>query len=380
MKKLFICSEFYAGLLPFAATIVNTMRDDDSYGIFVCTAKCDYRKALTPNSDNYIFLDFPESKIKGLLHNVYPKLLLKTIDKVCSDNNIDVIHLLTEDSSLALHVKRLKKLAKVYYTVHDLFFHEKVYKNILSWLLRTVLVKMRVTRLIKQTDNLVTCSKYQYDWMLKSFVKKSIFYHNFPTLVTDIIKNGEMTVPELTDIDNYVLFFGQVEQYKGVDILYNAFINDTTNTSKRHLVIAGKGHIYFERNVQKESNVLFINRYIDDEEIKSLFTNAFCVVFPYISGTQSGILSIPYYFRVPSLVSDIPFFKELIVDNVTSISFNNDEPASIIQKINDLDASTSETLKINAFAFYQQIYDREALKHQLQSAYAASYSAQKQLT
>jgi len=243
-----------------------------------------------------------------------------------------------------------------------------------------VLVKMRVTRLIKQTDNLVTCSKYQYDWMLKSFVKKSIFYHNFPTLVTDIIKNGEMTVPELTDIDNYVLFFGQVEQYKGVDILYNAFINDTTNTSKRHLVIAGKGHIYFERNVQKESNVLFINRYIDDEEIKSLFTNAFCVVFPYISGTQSGILSIPYYFKVPSLVSDIPFFKELIVDNVTSISFNNDEPASIIQKINDLDASTSETLKINAFAFYQQIYDREALKHQLQSAYAASYSAQKQLT
>ncbi|HEY9195655.1 MAG TPA: hypothetical protein VIM77_05300, partial [Mucilaginibacter sp.] len=262
MKKLFVCSEFYAGLLPFAATIVNTMRDEDSYGIFVCTPKCDYRKALIANGDNYTFLDFPESKLRGLLHNIYPKPLLQTIDKVCREHKIEIIHLLTEDSSLALHLKQLKRLAKLYYTVHDLFFHEKVYKNALSWLLRTVLVKMRVTYLIKKADNLVTSSKYQYDWMLKSFTKKSVFYHNFPTLVTDIIKEGRMEVPELKGINNYILFFGQIEQYKGVDILYNAYISQPAGGSKPHLVIAGKGHIYFERDLQKESTVVFINRYI----------------------------------------------------------------------------------------------------------------------
>src|ERR1700754_2220866 len=300
MKKLFVCSEFYAGLLPFAATIVNAARDKDSFGIFICTSKCNYRKSIVPNGDNYVFLDFPDGKVNGLLHHIYPRTLLKTIKKVCKAQKIDAIHLLTEDSSLALHINTLKKQATVYYTVHDLFFHEKIYKNWLSWLIRTVLVKKRVTYLIKHTDNLVTCSKFQYRYMLKSFVKKQIYYHNFPRFVTDIIKSGATPVPELHGIDNYILFFGQVEQYKGVDILYNAFINDEQHT-QRKLVIAGKGHLYFERDLTKEENVIFINRYIDDEEIRPLFSKAFAVIFPYISGTQSGILSIPYYLNTPTL-------------------------------------------------------------------------------
>jgi glycosyltransferase involved in cell wall biosynthesis len=379
MKKLFVCSEFYAGLLPFAATIVNALRDEDSYGIFVCTSKCDYRKALVPNGDNYTFLDFPESRVKGLLHNIYPGHLLKTITQVCEKNKIDVIHLLTEDSSLALHIHQLKKLAKVYYTVHDLFFHEKVYKNALSWLMRTVLVKKRVTYLIKHTVNLVTCSKYQYNWMKEHFLNKHIHYHNFPTLVTDVIKTGSMAVPELAGIDNYILFFGQVEQYKGVDILYNAYINDTPGSPKMPLVIAGKGHIYFDRDSSKESNVIFINRYIDDEEIRSLFENAFCVVFPYISGTQSGILSIPYFFRVPSLVSDIPFFKDLMVDNVTSISFDNNKPAQLMQKIRDLDDADLEKITSEGARYYQQVYDQQALRNQLLTAYIDSFTFHQEL-
>jgi glycosyltransferase involved in cell wall biosynthesis len=379
MKKLFVCSEFYAGLLPFAVNIVNALRDNDSYGIFICTTKCDYRKAIIPNGDNYVFLDFPENKINGLLHNIYPKQLLKAIDEVCKANKIDVIHLLTEDSSLALHVKKLKRLAKVYYTVHDLFFHEKVYKNALSWLLRTVLVKMRVTHLIKHTDNLVTCSVSQYEWMLKSFKKKQIYYHNFPTLVTDSIKSGEATVPELAGVNNYILFFGQIEQYKGIAFLYNAYINNTRDGLIQPLVIAGKGHIYFERDLTKEQNVFFVNRYIDDKEIRNLFINAFCVVFPYISGTQSGILSIPYYFKVPSLVSDIAFFKEFIVDNITSISFSNNDLEALIQIILDLEKRDIEKIKAEGTSYYLQVYDQDVLKQQLLTAYTGSTIPQKKL-
>ena len=371
MKKLFICSEFYAGLLPFAATIVNTLRGDDTYGIFMCSSKCDYRKALVPNGSNYTFLDFPEGKLKGLLHSVYPGPLLKTITEVCEKNKIEVIHLLTEDASLALHIHQLKKLAKVYYTVHDLFFHEKVYKNVLSKLLRNMLVYKRVKHLIKHTDNLVTSSPYQYDWMKRNFTNQHIFYHNFPTLVTNVIKSGNKAVHELAGIDKYILFFGQIEQYKGVDILYKAYINDTTGAASRMpLVIAGKGHIYFDRDLTKEHNVTFINRYIDDEEIKQLFTNAFCAVFPYISGTQSGILSLPYYFAVPSFVSDIPFFKQLIIDNVTSISFSNDAPQTLMQKIDGLKSADQQTLINEGAKFYREVYDEQALRDQFSAIYA----------
>ncbi|UOE52389.1 glycosyltransferase [Mucilaginibacter sp. SMC90] len=372
MKKLFVCSGFYAGLLPFAATIVNAMRDENTYGIFMCSGKCDYRKAVIPNGDKYLFLNFPESKLKGLLYSIYPAALLKAITEVCKKNNIEVIHLLTEDSVLALHIHQLKRLAKVYYTVHDLFFHEQVYKNVLKKLMRTLLVKKRVTYLIKHTDNLVTCSADQYNYMKKWFVNQHIYFHNFPTLVTDVIKTGKKTMPELAGINNYILFFGQLEQYKGVDILYNAYINNADGFVKMPLVIAGKGYIYFDRDGTKEENVIFVNRYIDDEEIRQLFENAFCAVFPYISGTQSGILSLPYYFRVPSLVSDIPFFKQFSVENVTSISFSNEHPAQIMQKIRELENTDQQKITDAGMEFYERVYDQKSLRDQLSSAYAES--------
>ncbi|QEM02523.1 glycosyltransferase [Mucilaginibacter rubeus] len=376
MKKLFVCSGFYAGLLPFAATIVNAMRDDNTYGIFMCSAKCDYRKALVPNGDNYIFLDFPESRFSALAFSLYPAILLKAIQQVCKKHDIEVMHLLTEDSPLAWHINGLKKLAKVYYTVHDLFSHEQVYKNVFKKLMRTFLVTKRVNYLIKHTDNLVTCSEDQYSYMKKWFGRQHIHFHNFPTLVTDVIKSGKKNAPELAGIDRYILFFGQVEQYKGVDILYNAYINDTSGVTKRPLVIAGKGYIYFDRHPGKEENVVFVNRYIEDEEIRQLFQNAFCAVFPYISGTQSGILSLPYYFGVPSLVSDIPFFKQFSIENVTSISFSNDAPDQIMQKIKDLENAGRQKILEAGKEFYERVYDQRALRRQLSAAYSENLKLQ----
>lgn len=369
MKVLYVCSEFYAGLMPFGATIVNSMRGDDCFGVFVCSAKSDYRKSIVPNGNHYTFLDSPDSKLKSLQRSVFPKPVLAAIKEQCSLNKIDAIHLLTEDASLAYHLTDLKKLARVYYTVHDLFFHEKVYKNAISWLMRKLLVQMRVKYLIGNSDNLVTCSKFQYEWMQKNFKLQNSYFHNFPTLVTDTIKDGVKDVPELAGIKNYILFFGQVEQYKGVDILYNAFIKHPERIKNHHLVIAGKGHIYFERDAAKENNVTFINRYIDDEELKKLFTGAICVVFPYISGTQSGILSIPYYFKVPSIVSGIPFFKEITIDNFTSYSFDIDQPETLLDKIEQIEAEGKEKLTENGYLYYQRIYDSGALRQQLLSVY-----------
>jgi len=369
MKVLYVCSEFYAGLMPFGAAIINAMRGDDCYGIFVCSEKSDYRKAIIPNGNNYVFLDTPTDRLKTLLNSVYPKSLLANIKQHCEANGIEAIHLLTEDASLAYHLPQLKKIAKVYYTVHDLFFHEKIYKNVLSWLLRTVLVKMRVKYLIHNSENLVTCSKFQYEYMQKHFLRQRSYFHNFPTLVTESIITGKNLVRELAGVNNYILFFGQVEQYKGVDILYKTFIENQHRLSGKKLVIAGKGHIYFERDLTKESNVIIINRYIDDEEIKALFEGAYCAVFPYISATQSGILSIPYYFKLPTIVSNIPFFQEIILENISSISFDIGVPETMLDKIDQLAAGKDDTLRENGYSYYQKIYDQQALRKQLQLFY-----------
>lgn len=370
MKILFVCSEFYAGQLPFASTIINVMRDKETFGIFRCTQECDYRKTITPNDENYIFLDFPKNKFKKIWHVIYPIQLIKAIELLCKKNDIRVIHLLTLDSSLAIFLNRLKKRATVYYTVHDLFFHERIHHffAINSW--RNILERKGATYLIKHAENLVTCNTVQYEWMLKNFQDKNIFFHNFPTLVTETIKSGNAIVPELKGIKNYILFFGLIELYKGVDILYNAYINNTGDTYGRPLVIAGKGTIYFERNKAKEHNVLFINRYINDNEVKELYSNAFCLVFPYISGTQSGILSLSYYFKIPAIVSDIPFFKTIMVDKTTASNFDLKDPRTLLQKISELeDSPYKEWMVAEGYLYYQKNYDEAALKGQLLSIF-----------
>ena len=79
----------------------------------------------------------------------------------------------------------------------------------------------------------------------------------------------------------------------------------------RPLVIAGSRDIYFQRRPQDEQQrVVFINRFIDDSELRDLFGRAAVVVYPYISATQSGVASIASYFGKPMVLSDLPFFKQ----------------------------------------------------------------------
>jgi len=368
MKKLFICSEFYAGMLPFGSAIINTMRGEDTFGIFICTNQCDYKKTIIPNGNNYLFIDFPTSKIKKLLFRIYPFTLIKNINKLIKSHNISVVHLLTEDSSVAFNLKRMQKQASVFYTVHDLVPHEQKFSSITSWFLRSVLIQPRVSYLIKHTANLVTCSSLQYRGMKSNFTDKNIFYHNFPSLLTESVKTGRDHISELEGVEDYILFFGLIEKYKGIHILYNAYLHHPDN--KKQLVIAGKGDLYFTRNPEKENKkVIFINRYIADQEVKELFSKAYCVVFPYISATQSGVLSLSYFFRTPSVVSNIPFFMETIIDNVTSLSFAIDDIYTLMTTVDKLATISLEELKDKGFEYYQSNYSIEALKNQLDEIY-----------
>ena len=75
------------------------------------------------------------------------------------------------------------------------------------------------------------------------------------------------------------------------------------------LVIAGRGRDITAIN----PNIIRINRFIDDAEVRDLFCKALLVVYPYRSATMSGVLSIAYYFNKRVLLSSIPFF----IDNAT---------------------------------------------------------------
>ena len=373
-KILYICSEAAPGMIPFASSIILSAYASpelEIYAITVDDENLSYRphlKNLPP--EKISFLHVPGKGIKKYFNKLFPYNILQEAKKIVKHNNIDTIHLLTGDYTCSLIIPKLKKLCNVFFTVHDLIPHEYATSGIKAWIFKHYLLR-GVRRNIKKTDNLVTNSKSQYNQMKEMYPKKNIFFHTFPSLISDSILNGKDECPEIKDIDNYILFFGNIDKYKGVEYLYDAF-KKNTNLSGYKLVIAGNGNIYF--NHSDDSRIIFINRYIKDEEVSMLFKRAACVVYPYISATQSGVLSLAFKLQTPALISDVPFFKESS-DNECCLYFKRADTDDLSEKLETLLLKTDlSRMKKAQEKYYENHYSQKAAISQIEAIYTTSGS------
>lgn len=144
-------------------------------------------------------------------------------------------------------------------------------------------------------------------------------------LTTDLMKKPL----ELNDINDYILFFGRIEKYKGLDRLLREY-HLSKSKAIPPLVIAGAGDIsdYEQLNNGK---IIYVNRYIADEEMNWLFANCRVVVLPYTSATQSGIIPIAYHYNKPVLISNLLGLVENVIEHKTGEVFRSD--SEIMKKI-----------------------------------------------
>ena len=368
-KILYICSEAAPGMIPFASGIILSAYASpelDVYAIAVNGMHLSYRPYLKDFPPEKIsFLSIPGNSIKKYSNKIFPHNILKEAKKIIRENNIDAVHLLTGDYTCSLIIPKLKKLCDVYYTVHDLIPHEYATNGIKEWVFKHYLLH-GIKRNIKYTNNHVTSSSSQYNQMKEMYPQKNICFHTFPSLISESILNGKDVCPEIRDIDNYILFFGNIDRYKGVEYLYGAF-KENTNLSGYKLVIAGNGNIYFDHSY--DPRIIFINRYIKDEEVGMLFKQAACVVYPYISATQSGVLSLAYKLQTPALISDVPFFKENS-DNECCTYFKRADTDDLSEKLETLLLKTDlNKMKKAQEEYYEKHYSQKAIVSQIEEIY-----------
>ena len=306
---LFIATEYAAGMRPYADTIIHSLWQQGDHVLIVAkddTVKHDFDDLP---ADSVTWVDCPVSKLKKLAFRFRPSRLIRKIEELVTEHGLQLIYCLTGELVLAGSCKRLQRLAPLLYTIHDAVGHDSKFDGLVSWLKHHLLVAWPQSRLIRMTRYQVTNSKPQQQLVKERYPYHKVYYAPFPTLVTDAIASGDTRVPELEGVaDGYILFFGNLQLYKGVHLLYDAYLSHP-ELQRRPLVIAGSGYIYFKREAD-EPGVTFINRFIDDNEVKDLFSRAAVVVYPYISATQSGVVSIASYFGKPMVLSDLPFFKQ----------------------------------------------------------------------
>jgi D-inositol-3-phosphate glycosyltransferase len=118
----------------------------------------------------------------------------------------------------------------------------------------------------------------------------------------------------------YVLFFGLVRKYKGLDLLLKAFSDARLRKLNIKLLIAGEYYddrkIYQNliRELHLSDHIIEIDRFIQDTEVKYYFGAADLVVQPYKSATQSGVTQIAYHFNTPMVVTHVGGLPELCPD------------------------------------------------------------------
>ncbi len=124
----------------------------------------------------------------------------------------------------------------------------------------------------------------------------------------------------------YILFFGFVRKYKGLDLLLKAFANVTNPTLK--LIIAGEYYedaSYYEQlilNYHLTERVIHYGKFIEDKEVPLFFCAANLLVQPYRSATQSGVAQIAYFYNLPMIVTNVGGLAEIVPNGKTGYCVN----------------------------------------------------------
>jgi glycosyltransferase involved in cell wall biosynthesis len=359
-------------MVPFAANIINTVVNSQElsvYAIAISKGEMDYRKYITHLEPGRIkFINYHRNLIGNIIDKFYNYRLLRSIEIFVKEYKIQYIHFLTGDYTLNQIIPKLRKIAKIVYTVHDLNAHETTHRKLKAILFEKYML-WGVKKNTYNADILVTCSKNQFRHLKEQYYKKPVFFHQFPSLVTQMMLDANSVCPELKNVQKYILFFGTIHKYKGIELLYDVFCSNSIFHSNYSLVMAGSGDWYFDRK-ENEKNVIRINRYIVDTEVKTLFENAACVIYPYISATMSGVLTLAYKFGVPLIVSDIPYFLDNVENGKTAFVFKNRDKTDLTNKMEQLLFNTDmEEMQYNQKEFYKRHYSANAMLKELETIY-----------
>lgn len=121
----------------------------------------------------------------------------------------------------------------------------------------------------------------------------------------------------------YAMFFGLIRDYKGLDILLEAWsrLKAEGKIEGRKLIIAGEFYSSKDRYIYQieqggiGDDVILHEGFVEDAKVKSYFSAADFVVLPYHTATQSGVTQIAYNFSLPMIVTAVGGLPEIVPDD-----------------------------------------------------------------
>lgn len=227
-----------------------------------------------------------------------------------------------------------------------------------------IVARNRHTRIVPITDNIIPHEKRFFDTVLSGYFIKSC--HGFVAMSKSVLNDigkfdqkrprrfyphplydnygppidREKACLQL-DLDpayRYLLFFGFIRDYKGLDILLNAFAMPDLIDLPVKLIIAGEfytpaaPYLGLIENLGLKDRIVLHDSFIRNEEVPAWFCAADAVVQPYKTATQSGVTQIAYYFDKPMIITNVGGLAEMVPDGKAGF-VTEPEPAAIADAI-----------------------------------------------
>ena len=183
---------------------------------------------------------------------------------------------------------------------------------------------------------------------ISTFIKNpKVDYHPHPVYdhFGDLInKSKSISDLGLDGSKKYLLFFGFIRKYKGLDLLLDALLNFPENVE---LIVAGEFYDHeseYKVQVSKlgiENRVHFFSDFIPENKVNLFFSACDMVVQPYKSATQSGVAQIAYHFNKPILVTNVGGLSEIVPHKKVGYVVDVDSNA-IADAVNDFYSQNRE--------------------------------------
>jgi len=152
----------------------------------------------------------------------------------------------------------------------------------------------------------------------KSKNKKFTPHPIYDTFGEKIDKSVAKKNLELNINDKYLLFFGFVRKYKGLDLMLHAMSDQRIKDLGVKLIVAGEFYdnidFYLDliNELDIDSNIILKSDFIDERDVKNYFCASDMITQTYRTATQSGVTQIAYHFERPMLVTDVGGLAEIV--------------------------------------------------------------------
>ena len=230
-------------------------------------------------------------------------------------------------------VKRLRRLAPVFLTVHDAeAYHSPSSKfQLLGW-----------ASALANFDGLIVHTKHTRNRLEAMGIPPS----RIKEVPHGLLCHSESTSTKVADPRTNqegicrLLFFGSIKEYKGLDVLIRALaLIPQEVRQKLRLRVAGNPDLP-EREIRQLAVNCGVDQLIDwqlhffqDDEIDKLFHECDVVVFPYRRIDASGALMTALPFRKAIIASHVGQFGELLQNRRSAMLVRPDDPSALATAI-----------------------------------------------